>query len=64
MTTLILCMRMGKRIKDNFNRYSISGPTFVASGIIFREQVFVPFFFSSFSVNLESFRILQHTVKV
>ena len=32
-------MRMGERIKDNFNRYSISGPTFVASGIIFREQV-------------------------
>ena len=31
---------MGERIKDNFNRYSISGPTFVASGILFREHVF------------------------
>ena len=65
---LILRMRMGQRIKDNFNRYSISGPTFVASGILFREQVFVPFFFfffSSFSFSfLECFGILQHTVKV
>ena len=41
---LILRMRMGERIKNTFNRYSISGPTFVASGIHFREQVFVPFF--------------------
>ena len=37
-------MRMGERIKDNFNRYSISGPTFVASGILFREQVFAQFY--------------------
>ena len=43
-------MRMGERIKDNFNRYSISGPTFVASGILFREQVFAQFL-SSFSVQ-------------
>ena len=43
-------MRMGERIKDNFNRYSISGPTFVASGILFREQVFAHFL-SSFSVQ-------------
>ena len=63
MITLILRMRIGKRVKDNFNRYLISGPAFVASGIFFREQVFVPFF-SSFSVHLECFRILQHTVKV
>ena len=41
---------MGERIKDNFNRYSISGPTFVASGILFREQVFAQFL-SSFSVQ-------------
>ena len=45
-------MRIGERIKDNFNRYSISGPTFVASGIIFREQVFAQFL-SSFSVQAE-----------
>ena len=43
-------MRMGERIKDNFNRYSISGPTSVASGIVFREQVFAQFL-SSFSVQ-------------
>ena len=43
-------MRMGERIKNNFNRYSISGPTFVASGILFREQVFAQFL-SSFSVR-------------
>ena len=43
-------MKMGERIKDNFNRYSISGPTFVASGILFREQVFAQFL-SSFSVQ-------------
>ena len=43
-------MRMGERIKDNFNRYSISGPTFVVSGILFREQVFAQFL-SSFSVQ-------------
>ena len=43
-------MRMGERIKDNFNRYSISGPTFVASGILFREQVFAQFLYS-FSVQ-------------
>ena len=43
-------MRMGERIKDNFNRYSISGPTFVASGILFTEQVFAQFL-SSFSVQ-------------
>ena len=43
-------MRMGERIKDNFNRYSISGPTFVASGILFREHVFAQFL-SSFSVQ-------------
>ena len=41
---------MGERIKDNFNRYSISGPTFVASGILFREHVFAQFL-SSFSVQ-------------
>ena len=63
MITLILSMRMGERIKDNFNRYSISGPTFVASGILFREQVSEPFFFS-FSEHLECFSVLQHTVKV
>ena len=45
-------MRIGERIKDNFNRYSISGPTFVASGILFREQVFAQFL-SSFSVQAE-----------
>ena len=61
MITLILRMRICEKIKDNFNRYSISA--FVASGILFREQVFVPLF-SSFSVHLECFRILQHTVKV
>ena len=43
-------MRIVERIKDNFNRYSISGPTFVASGILFREQVFAQFL-SSFSVQ-------------
>ena len=43
-------MRMGERIKDKFNRYSNSGPTFVASGILFREQVFAQFL-SSFSVQ-------------
>ena len=47
-------MRMGERIKDNFNRYSISdsisGPTFVASVILFREQVFAQLL-SSFSVQ-------------
>ena len=63
MITLVLRMRMGKRIKDNFDRYSSSGRTFVASGILFREQVLV-LFFSSFSVHLECFRILQHIVKV
>ena len=51
-------MRMGERIKDNFNRYSISGPTFVASGILFREQVFV-LFLSSFSERLECLRASQ-----
>ena len=61
---LILRMIMGKRIKNNFNRYSISGPTFVASGVLFREQVFVPFCFPSFSVHLECFRILQYTVEI
>ena len=44
MITLILRMRIGEKMKDNFNRYSISDPTFVASGILFREQVFVFFF--------------------
>ena len=44
MITLILRMRMGERTKVNFNRYSISGPIFVATGILFRGQVFVPFF--------------------
>ena len=34
----------------NFNPYSISGPTFVASGILFREQFFV-LFFSFFSIH-------------
>ena len=38
-------MRMGERIKDNFNSYSISGPTFVSSGILFREQVFTQFLY-------------------
>ena len=64
MITLILRMRIGEKMKDNFNRYSISDPTFVASGILFREQVFFfiflfLFFFSSssFSVHLECFRI-------
>ena len=51
MITLILRMKMGKRIKDNFNRYSISGPTFVASGILFGEQVFVPFVVFFFCVE-------------
>ena len=46
-------MRMGERIKENFNRYSISGPTFVASGILFREQVFAQFL-SSFSVQAKN----------
>ena len=50
MITLIQRMRMGERVKDNFNRYSISGPTFIASGILFREQVFAQFL-SSFSVQ-------------
>ena len=54
MLTLILRMRIGEKIKD----YSIPGPTFVASGILFREQVLVPFFFS-FSVHLECFRIFN-----
>ena len=43
MLTLILHMRIGEKVKDNFNRYSISDLTCVASGILFREQVFVPF---------------------
>ena len=63
MITLVLRMRMGKRIKDNFDRYSSSGRTFVASGILFREQVLVPLL-SSFSVHLQCFTILQHIVKV
>ena len=54
-------MRMGERIKDNFNRYSISGPTFVASGILFREQVFAQFL-SSFSVQAKKKKKVVFTV--
>ena len=61
MITLFLRMGTGERIKDN--GYSISGPTCVASGILFKEQVSSSSS-SSFSVHLECFRILQHTVKV
>ena len=36
--------------RSTFKCYSISGPTLVASGILFREQGFVPFFFLLFLI--------------